>query len=77
MKTGEKTYLLQVTTKDNLLQLRTEVTSTTLNGLYIESKKMVKAHPEVKGLKYIVGFYTKRVVSGFDWETLKVDTIAA
>ena len=65
------TYLLQITTSDQTLQLRTERTANTIAQLQAEGSKMVSQHPEVKGLPYMVGFYKKDSSGTSQWTSLK------
>jgi len=69
-------YLLQVTTKDYGLQLRTEVTADTVEQLQLLGKAMVKNNPAVVGLSYIIAKYTK-VNDKFTCNTLKTGVINA
>ena len=70
-------YLLQIRTNDFGLQLRTEITAETIKQLQLESKQMVSANPEVKGLTYGIYKIEKLESGKFESETLKIDTIAA
>jgi len=67
-------YLLQITTSNFELQLKTEVQAETPEQLQYLASKMVKNNPVVIGMKYIIAKYNKvgdKLIS----ETLKVDII--
>jgi hypothetical protein len=53
-------YLLQITTNDFLLQLRTECTADTISGLQKTASEMVKKNPVVKGMTYRIFTYIKK-----------------
>ena len=53
------TYLLQVTTKDFGLQLKTEVIAESIEQLQYLAANMVKRNQSVIGKKYIIAQYVK------------------
>ncbi len=69
-------YLLQVQTTDTGLILRTECDSNTLEGLLIESKRMIRNNPIVKGMTYRVFTVIKNSTGRFDSKMIKQDTIS-
>jgi hypothetical protein len=69
-------YLLQVQTTDTGLILRTECDSDTLEGLLIESKRMIRNNPIVKGMTYRVFTVIKNSTGRFDSKMIKQDTIS-
>ena len=71
-----KTYIFQVQTQDLGLQLQSEVSAQTIEQVYHEAKKMVQRFPQIKGLSYLLGFYTK-VNDKFEFTLLKKDRISA
>ncbi len=69
------TYLLQIQTKDLGLLLATEVTADTVSELQLESSRMVKSNPSVKGLGYRI-FTVENVNGKFDSKMVKEGVIS-
>ncbi len=68
-------YLLQVITSDFSLQLKTEVTASTIEELQYLAVRMVKSNPCVIGLDYVVARYVKTGGGGMQSETLKTGKV--
>ena len=70
-----KTYIFQIQTSDFELQLKTEVTGSTIEQVYQQAKNVVRNFP-VSGMSYVLGYYEK-VNNRIDFTLLKKDTITS
>ena len=69
------TYLMQVQTTDSEIQLKTEVSASTVEELQYKATEMVKCNPVVVGMTYLVAKYNKKANGGFVSRTVKQGVI--